>query len=138
MYYLHLIWFFSSYVFWEFWLPNPKFRSWKNFNLCEGHCQLSDMARSWKLAFHYLDTWKIRPRINKSLHRLLRFEQWGNVFFFDNLLMYIGCARRDPLDSTVVELSTTPPFLIIYHIFQIQTFKVLQQSFSYKKLFFKQ
>ena len=26
---------------------------------------------------------------------------------------------------TVVELSTTPPFLIIFHIFQIQTFKVL-------------
>ena len=39
---------------------------------------------------------------------------------------------------TVVELSTTSAFLIIFHIFQIQTFKVLQQSFGYKKIFFKQ
>ena len=70
---------------WLFLMPKPKFRSWKNFNLFEGHCQLSDMARSWKLAFHYLDTWKTRPRINKSLHRLLSFERWGirNVLSFD-------------------------------------------------------
>jgi hypothetical protein len=42
------------------------------------------------------------------------------------------------LDSTVVDLSTRSAFSIIFHFFQIQKFIVLQQSFSYKKIFLKQ
>ena len=56
----------------------------------------------------------------------------------DTDLIKQKCTYAGMLECTVVELSTTPPFLIIFHIFQIQTFKVLQQSFSYKKIFFKQ
>ena len=41
-------------------------------------------------------------------------------------------------DSTVVDLSTRPAFIIIFHFFQIQIFMVLQQAFSYKKIFFKE
>ena len=43
-----------------------------------------------------------------------------------------------PTQSTVVGPSTRPAFLIIFHFFQIQIFMVLQQSFSYKKIFLKQ
>ena len=40
------------------------------------------------------------------------------------------------MHCTVVGLSTTPAFLIIFHFFQIQNFMVLQQAFSYKKYMF--
>ena len=46
--------------------------------------------------------------------------------------------RKQTSECTVVGLSTIPAFLIIFHFFQIQIFMVLQQSFSYKKIFLKQ
>ena len=43
--------------------------------------------------------------------------------------------RHPVVQCTVVGVSSTPTFLIIFHFFQIQNFMVLQQSFSYKFFF---